>query len=226
MNPAVQSLVPTLASWLVKAICATLRVQVLRGDSEAAIRGRGQNVIYAFWHGHLFYLMYRYRGSGVAILVSQSRDGEFLSRVLRHFSLPTIRGSSSRGGQRSLRELVRQTRAGASAAIAPDGPRGPRHRAQPGIITLARLAGIPIIPVAVGARWKVECRSWDRFLLPMPGSPVILAYGDPLVVPSDADADLLEHKRQQLENTLLKLTEEAALVVRTRPSCPPERGLG
>lgn len=220
MRSALLTLAPTPASWLVKAICGTLRVRVLRGDLEAAARRPGRNVIYAFWHGHLLYLMYRYRGSGVPILVSQSRDGEFLSRLLQHFGLPAIRGSSSRGGQRSLRELVRRARAGASAAIAPDGPRGPRHRAQPGIIALARLAGLPILPVAVGARWKVEFHSWDRFLLPLPGSRVVVAYGEPLVVPADADRTVLEHKRQELESTLLKLSDEAELAARLRTPWP------
>jgi hypothetical protein len=226
MNLTLLSLVPAPASWLVKTLCGTLRVRVLRGDVEATVRAHSQNVIYAFWHGHLLYLMYRYRSSGVSILVSQSRDGEFLSRVLRHFGLPTIRGSSSRGGQRSLRELVRRTRAGASAAIAPDGPRGPLHRAQPGIITLARLVGLPIIPVAVGARWKAECHSWDRFLVPLPGSRVVVAYGAPVVVPPDADADLLEHKRQELESTLLKLTDEANVAACCCTSSPSGRGWG
>jgi lysophospholipid acyltransferase (LPLAT)-like uncharacterized protein len=103
---------------------------------------------------------------------------------------------------------VRQVRAGASAGIAPDGPRGPRHQAQLGIITLARLSEVPIVPVAVGARWKVVFQSWDRFLLPLPGSRVVVAYGEPVVVPSDADAALLEQKRQELEAKLLKLTGE------------------
>jgi lysophospholipid acyltransferase (LPLAT)-like uncharacterized protein len=192
-------------------MCATLRVQVVRGDIEPTVRARRPNVIYAFWHGHLLYLMYRYRGKGVYILVSQSRDGELLSRVLQRFGLPTIRGSSSRGGRRSLLELVRHARAGASAAIAPDGPRGPRHHVQSGIITLARLTEMPIIPVAVGARWKIEFHSWDRFLLPLPGSRVIVAYGEPLTVPPDADPELLEQKRHELENTLLKLTAEVTL---------------
>jgi lysophospholipid acyltransferase (LPLAT)-like uncharacterized protein len=211
MSPMLRSLIPVPASWLVKAICATLRVHVLRGDIEQTVWARRGNVIYAFWHGHLLYLMYRYRGSGVHILVSQSRDGEALSRILQRFGLPTIRGSSSRGGRRSLLELVRQVRAGASAGIAPDGPRGPRHRAQLGIITLARLTESPIIPVAVGARWKIEFQSWDRFLLPLPGSRIVVAYGEPVVVPSDADSVLLEHKRQELEGKLLKLTEEVTL---------------
>jgi lysophospholipid acyltransferase (LPLAT)-like uncharacterized protein len=208
MAPLLRSLIPMPAAWLVKAICSTCRVQVVRGDIEQSAHARRCNVIYAFWHGHLLYLMHRYRGSGVYILVSQSRDGEVLSRILRHFGLPTIRGSSSRGGRRSLLELVRRVRAGASAGIAPDGPRGPRHQAQLGIITLARLSEVPIVPVAVGARWKIVFQSWDRFLLPLPGSRVVVAYGEPVVVPSDADAALLEQKRQELEGKLLKLTGE------------------
>jgi lysophospholipid acyltransferase (LPLAT)-like uncharacterized protein len=226
MYPVLRSLMPPAAAWLVKAICATLRVQVVRSDLEQTVRMQRRNVIYAFWHGHLLYLMYRYRGSGVYILVSQSRDGDVLSQMLQRFALPTIRGSSSRGGRRSLLELVRLARAGASAAIAPDGPRGPRHQAQSGIIILARLTEIPILPVAVGARWKIEFQSWDRFLLPLPGSRVIVAYGEPVVVPSDADTELLEQKRQELEGKLLKLTEEVTMATRSRAPSPSGRGLG
>jgi lysophospholipid acyltransferase (LPLAT)-like uncharacterized protein len=214
MSPLLRSLMPAPAAWLVKAICATLRVQVLRSEIEQAVSARRRNVIYAFWHGHLLYLMHRYRGSGVCILVSQSQDGEVLSRVLQRFGLPTIRGSTSRGGRRSFLELVRRARAGASVGIAPDGPRGPRHRAQLGIITLARLAETPIIPVAIGARWRIEFQSWDRFLLPLPGSRLVVAYGEPVVVPSDADSAVAEQKRQELEGKLLKLTEEASLATR------------
>ena len=226
MHPVLRSLMPPAVAWVVRAIGATWRVQVVRGDIEPTVRARSRNVIYAFWHGHLLYLMYRYRGSGVYILVSQSRDGDVLSRTLQHFGLPTIRGSSSRGGRRSLLELVRLARAGASAAIAPDGPRGPRHHAQSGVITLARLTEMPIIPVAVGARWKIEFHSWDRFLLPLPGSRVIVAYGEPVVVPSDADNAVLEQKRQELEGKLLKLSEEVTLTVHSRPPSPSGRGLG
>jgi len=225
MHAALLFLAPTLAVYLVKAIGATLRVHVVRGEIEQALRTRRPNVIYAFWHGHLLYLMHRYRGSGVYIMVSQSQDGELLSRMLHRFGFPTIRGSSSRGGRRSLLELVRRTRAGASAAIAPDGPRGPRHQAQLGIITLARLAKVPIIPVAVGARWKIEFQSWDRFLLPLPGSRVVVAYGEPVVVPSDADAAGVEQKRQELEGTLLRLTEEVTLAVRSNAPSPAGRGV-
>jgi lysophospholipid acyltransferase (LPLAT)-like uncharacterized protein len=214
MHPTLLPLVPIPAAWLVKTVCGTLRVQVLGEDLAAARQVRRQTAIYAFWHGQLLYLMYRYRGSGIHILVSRSRDGELLSRILRHFGLPTIRGSSSRGGRRSLLALVRQTRHGSSVAIAPDGPRGPRHRAQAGIIALARLAAVPIIPVAVGARWKVEFRSWDRFLLPLPCSRVVIAYGAPMLVPAHADAALREQKRQELENALLKLTDAVNLAAR------------
>jgi lysophospholipid acyltransferase (LPLAT)-like uncharacterized protein len=214
MHPVLRSLIPPPAAWVVKGICTTLRVRVRRGDIEQTVRTQRRNVIYAFWHGHLLYLMYRYRGSGVYILVSQSRDGEMLSQILRYFGLPTIRGSSSRGGRRSLLELVRLARVGASAAIAPDGPRGPRHHVRSGVITFARLTEMPIIPVAVGARWKIEFHSWDRFLLPLPGSRVLVAYGEPVLVSSDADTAVLEQKRQELEGKLLKLTEEVTQVGR------------
>jgi lysophospholipid acyltransferase (LPLAT)-like uncharacterized protein len=226
MHPVLRSLLPPAVAWVVKAIGATWRVQVLRGDIEPIVRAQRRNVIYAFWHGHLLYLMYRYRGSGVYILVSQSQDGDVLSRLLRYFGLPTIRGSSSRNGRRSLRELVRLARAGASAAIAPDGPRGPRYQARSGVIILARLTAIPIIPVAVGTRWKIEFHSWDRFFLPLPGSRIIVAYGEPVEVPSDADTAVLEQKRQELEGKLLKLSEEVTQATHSHTPSPARIRLG
>ena len=89
-----------------------------------------------------------------------------------------------------------------------------------GIITLARLTEVPIIPVAVGARWKIEFQSWDRLLLPLPGSRIVVAYGEPVVVPSDADSALLEQKRQELEGTLLKLTEEVTRATHSHMPSP------
>jgi lysophospholipid acyltransferase (LPLAT)-like uncharacterized protein len=88
------------------------------------------------------------------------------------------------------------------------------------------LTETPIIPVAVGARWKIEFQSWDRFLLPLPGSRVVVAYGEPVVVPSDADTALLEQKRQELEDKLLKLTEEVTIATRSRVSSPFGSGEG
>ena len=120
MHAGLLSLAPGPAACLVKAISATLRVHVVRGEIEPTLRARRPNVIYAFWHGHLLYLMYRYRGSGAYIMVSQSHDGELLSRMLRRFGLPTIRGSSSRGGWRSLRALVQLVRGGASETLEGD----------------------------------------------------------------------------------------------------------
>ena len=87
-------------------------------------------------------------------------------------------------------------------AFTPDGPRGPRHVVQPGVIQAARLARIPIIPVAFGASRSRRLRSWDRFLVPLPLARGLFVYGDPIEVPRDADEAALEAARAALEAAL------------------------
>ena len=118
---------------------------------------RGENVVYAFWHDQLLLLPYGYFGSAVCVLISEHRDGEMLARTVKHLGHSVIRGSTTSGGARAARKLVRCARKGFDLAIAPDGPRGPRHQAQIGAIELARLSGLRIIPVAFGASKKKPC---------------------------------------------------------------------
>jgi hypothetical protein len=127
--------------------------------------------------------------------------------VLQHWGLGVLRGSSSSGGDAAFRDLIRVIRAGRSVAITPDGPRGPRERLKPGVLQLARVTGVPIVPLAAAASrawWFVR---WDRFLVPQPFARLHVAYGDPIHVPRDAvDLEgvttLVEAKLKELMDTV------------------------
>ena len=146
--------VPRIAALLIRLIRSTTRI---RRENERVIRdaeSRREPYILAFWHGRLFLMPYAYPGRRIAILISEHRDGEFISRTMNRFGFLTARGSTTRGGATGLREIVRRIRRGWDAAFTPDGPRGPARTAQPGVIAAARLSGAPIVPVAFSCSKK------------------------------------------------------------------------
>ena len=146
----------------------------------------------------------------VAVLASRSRDGEIVSRYVARFGLPTIRGSSSRGGAGALRQLVATVRAGEDVAVVPDGPRGPRRQLQPGVVTLAALTGAPIVPLAFAARPARRLASWDEQLVPWPFARSVLVLGETIAVPRDADR---ERAVKEVERALNNTTADADRMV-------------
>jgi lysophospholipid acyltransferase (LPLAT)-like uncharacterized protein len=173
-------------AWLIRCLRRTVR---LRFYGDQRVRGwerAGDRYLLAFWHRHLLLMRYAYRGERMTVLVSRSRDGELIARVLARLGIATARGSSSRGGAIGLRELLRQARAGSDLAVTPDGPRGPARQVQPGIVLAAAASGLPVVPVAIAANRAWQLRTWDRMLVPRPLSRVAVAYGEPLQVPRDA----------------------------------------
>jgi len=97
---------------------------------------------------------YSYPKKSVTILISEHRDGEYISRTMERFGFTTARGSSTRNGAMGLREILKALKQGNDAAITPDGPRGPRETVQPGVIAAARLSGVPILPVTFSCSKK------------------------------------------------------------------------
>lgn len=185
----------------------TVSYDLLDAGHVEGLRARGRPCILVVWHGRLLPSAYLHRHQGIVGLVSRSRDGEYIARVLRRWGYETVRGSSSRGGSAALRELVRLARAGRTIALTPDGPRGPRQKLKPGALAAAQATGLPVVPVAAGADrgWWIE--SWDRFLVPKPFARVRVAYGAPHVVPREAGPPELEACQRRLEEELNRLVE-------------------
>lgn len=198
--------IPFLASLFIRLIGKTVRLKITGEEKLARARGKNSNVIYAFWHNRMFLLIYAHRNQGICVMVSRSRDGETLSRAVNRFGFTPVRGSSSRGGSFALLGLSKKLGKGYDGAVTPDGPRGPRYRAQMGIIHLAMTSRCPIVPVTYCASRKFVLKSWDGLIIPCPFTKSVLIYGEPVEV---SENSVLEDKRLELERQLMKITREA-----------------
>ena len=144
----------------------------------------------------------------MAAMVSASRDGGLLARVLEHYSVEPVRGSSSRRGPQALREMISWSERGYDLAITPDGPRGPCYQVQDGVISTAQLTGLPIMPVSYHLNWKFRPKSWDRFQVPMPFARCRIRVGEMVRVRREATEAEREALRQRLEETMKAITED------------------
>lgn len=145
----------------------------------------GKNYIFAIWHCKQAFLIYTHRGRKICALVSMSKDGEYIARVLARAGLTAVRGSTSRGGTRALLGLLDKLEEGFCPVITPDGPRGPRRTVQQGVIFLAQKTGLPIVPLACGNSRKIVFNSWDRFELPLPFARASVVEGEPITIAPD-----------------------------------------
>lgn len=144
--------------------------------------------ILAMWHGRLTMLpMMRNGPKPLIALISGHRDGRIISKVGAWFGIRTVTGSSSRGGMRAVRELIRFARDGHCLFVTPDGPRGPRMHVNEGILDLARLTGLPILPATVSLQRAIVFKSWDRLFLPGLFSKVVIRWGEPIVIGPNED---------------------------------------
>jgi len=171
-------------------------------------------VIFCIWHNRLplSLIMYRHyvrrkqQPHQMAAIVSASKDGGVVARILEHFGVQPVRGSSSRRGPQALLELTTWAERGYDLAITPDGPRGPRYEVQSGAVALAQLTGRPLVPVSYHLRWKVCLKSWDRFQIPLPFSRASMKFGEPLYIPRDISDEQREQLRQQINRRMPSLT--------------------
>ncbi len=195
-------LLARLAAGILQFTAWTMRWRV---EGEAPVRrlmAQGQPILLAFWHGRLAMIPYAYRrigGRRIQILISEHRDGEFIAAAMAHWGYGAVRGSTRRGAVKGARGMLRAARAGSDLAITPDGPRGPGEAVQEGVVELARLSGLPIVPVTFAARPAWRFSSWDGFVQPFPGARGVILWDEPLWVAREADAAAVEQVRQQLE---------------------------
>lgn len=175
--------------------------------------GSSEPAIYCIWHNRLMLSMRIYSGFvakrkrsvGLAALVSASKDGALLARILEDFGVQPVRGSSSRRGPQALLELTTWAERGYDLAITPDGPRGPCYIVQEGVMSLAQLTSRPVVPVSCELHPKIRLRSWDRFQIPLPFGKCVVRFGEPIRVPRETTDQERESLRAQLEQRLRAL---------------------
>lgn len=194
-----------LGQGMLAGLFATVRRRTRDEEHYLRFRRAGEPVLFVLWHGRLLPLVYQHRGQGVVVLVSEHADGEYIARVIRRHGYGAVRGSSTRGGVKGLKGLVRAAREGHDLAITPDGPRGPAKQFKSGALVAAQMTGVPVVPVSAGASAAWHFESWDRFMVPRPFSVVRVAYGPSRRIERDAtEADLRRHARE-LEEELERL---------------------
>lgn len=194
-------IVSLIAMLFIRSLHATLRLRHARAENVDTT----PQYILAFWHAHLLLMVHsRYR-KPISAMISQSKDGEYIARVLDWYGAESARGSSTRGGGAALREMLQQVRDGKNIAFTPDGPKGPARVAKEGVIYAAQASGLPIIPVTFAAEKKTLLRSWDRMIVPRPFSRALFVYGEPIRVPRDGDVD---EWRQRLEQAMNAQSDE------------------
>jgi lysophospholipid acyltransferase (LPLAT)-like uncharacterized protein len=196
-----------LGGVLLDALLGTTRIEALNTEAYEVHERAGRPVVFALWHGRLLPPTYRHRHKRIVTLASQSGDGEYITRILHHWGFHVVRGSSSRGGDTALRELIRLVRGGRSVAVTPDGPRGPREKLKPGVLQIAQLTGAPLVPVASAASRAWWFESWDRFLIPKPFARVRIMYGDAFLIPRRADTAELASLAERIEARIAALTQ-------------------
>jgi lysophospholipid acyltransferase (LPLAT)-like uncharacterized protein len=175
-----------------------------------------RQVIYCLWHNRLASCIQAYDRFGrprspaasIAALVSASKDGALLAAILECFKLQPVRGSSSRRGSQALLELTSWAKQGYDLAITPDGPRGPCYQLQDGILALAQITGLPVLPVSFNLNWKIRLGSWDRFQIPLPFARCEVFVGDVIRVPRDVTDGQRAELRQELERRLKEITRD------------------
>jgi len=185
-------------------------VRCKREGAENFLRFRreGKPFIFVFWHGQLLSLVHHHRKEGVVVLVSEHKDGEYITRVIHQHGFRTARGSSTRGGVRGLKGILRAAREGRELGFTPDGPKGPRHEFKMGALVAAQLTGLPLVTIGVGADRAWYLNSWDRFMIPKPFSNLRIRYGAPRWVPRDSSEGVLKGIGAELEEELKQFTLE------------------
>ncbi|HEV8238369.1 MAG TPA: lysophospholipid acyltransferase family protein [Thermoanaerobaculia bacterium] len=203
--------------WLLLAVLgATLRPRWSGGERFHQVVRERRPTILAVWHHQLFlasWLIWKYgvrRGLPVLVLISRSRDGTLGTAVGQLLGAEVARGSTSKGGGPALRQLVRALAGGRTVLVIPDGPRGPACELKPGIVALAELSGVPVLPLGISVDRGYRLRSWDRMVIPKPFARLRVLVGEERRL-GHLDAGGREAARRELQDELDRLTTAAAL---------------
>jgi len=197
---------PYIGILIVKTLSSTYRIRIIDPEIEEDILKRGHIPIYASWHQRFFpgITLFANR-KPISIMISQSKDGELIARIVNVLGWYPVRGSSSKGGRQALRELKKLVHEGYKVAHIVDGPTGPLGVVKAGLLLIAQATGMPIVPVITSAEKKWVFSSWDRFMVPKPFSRVIIRFLDEIRIPKELERSDFEEKRSSIENTLKKL---------------------
>jgi hypothetical protein len=204
-----------LVVFVFKALAATFRIKEINAEKKTPLQGKTRQYIYAFKHAQLLEHIYFYRNTKMASLASLSKDGEIAANVAGRFGITMVRGSSSRGGAAALMGLKTLAEQGYDIALTVDGPRGPLGMVNSGVIYLAKLTGIEIMPSCFACDRGIRLKTWDRFLIPKLFSKGAFNFGEPIKIPADLPDSEIEGIKSHIRQELDRINEECEKVVTT-----------
>ena len=185
--------IASLGVWILRALAATWRVRFVNPAVVGNRSEREEPVIFVLWHGQILPLLWTHRRRGIAVIISQHRDGEVIARIASALGFRLVRGSTSRDAARALLSASREIESGHDLAVTVDGPRGPAGVVAPGALVISQRTGTLMIPTGASASRAWRLRSWDRFMVPKPFARVTVAYADPIRVAPGNPRDAAQH---------------------------------
>jgi lysophospholipid acyltransferase (LPLAT)-like uncharacterized protein len=200
---------------LIKLLTSTYRIEkVIGAELVEPFIEDGAVCAPAYWHQHhvvgsTLIRSWIRRGFKACFLVSGSVDGDVPERIARAWGAEVIRGSANQSGALALRDQQRMMKKGYSIVTTADGPRGPKYEFKAGTILMARIAGVPIVPIGCAADRAWYLNRWDDFMIPKPFARIVIAVGEPVPVPRNVALDELEPVRVNVQEAVMSLMRES-----------------
>ncbi len=198
-----------LLFYAVNVLCKTLRITEINKEVIQQFEQKKQNYVIAFWHGTMLLPWYLNRDKKVAALISKSKDGDLISKILKKWNYEVVRGSSSSGGDTALKLMIDFAQNKYSVAVTPDGPQGPKKEMKAGAVMTSKKSGIPLILLGIGIHKKRKLKSWDEFEVPKFFTKVNAVYSDPVYVDKDLTYEKTSETIKNCENLLNELQQRA-----------------
>lgn len=197
-----------IIGWVVKTL---FKFESYFYDAKNINYPKLDSAIFALWHAHQCGLYANPNRGKLNALISKSNDGEIIARATEHVGIKTVRGSSHRRGAGATLELLEKLEQGESIAITIDGPRGPKGKVKDGVINIAKLSQVPVVPMTwySDSKLLLKFNTWDEFRFPVLAVKTIAVYGEPIYVPSDCSKEDFEIYRQKIETALSDLYKYA-----------------
>jgi lysophospholipid acyltransferase (LPLAT)-like uncharacterized protein len=206
------AVLPRVAAWILRAIAATLRYEIIFEEGLAMLEPPATG-IYAIWHRAILLAACHFQEYHAVVLISQSFDGELVTRTAKNMGYGAARGSSTRGALEGLMGMKEALEEGHAAIFTADGPRGPLYRTKIGPVKLAQMTGYPVYSFYLLPERRWEVKSWDRLMIPKPFSRVVMSFAHGVAVDPEARGEELEERRLELQDALerARLNAEAHL---------------
>jgi lysophospholipid acyltransferase (LPLAT)-like uncharacterized protein len=202
-------LLPRLVTAYFRLVDLTSRKLFLNEEYEEQICKK-RPFTCACFHGTMLFPVWHCRRYPGVVMVSRSWDGELIDRCLKRMGYDSTRGSSSRGGKEALWEMIDMMKErNYCSGLAVDAPRGPSRKVKMGIVVVGRETGQPVVPFVSWATRQVQFKSWDKMILPLPFSTIVMSWGKPTEIPQGLSNDEYEQIRQEIEDKMVEASQQA-----------------